>query len=72
VAGDDRVADLRKYGVVVADDPREDRLAVAQALEQVTAHLLLDRLPDVARRAELGDGLRQVLGHEMRIDKDLP
>src|SRR5205807_3408640 len=45
VARDDRVGQLRQYGLVVADDPGEQWFAGAQAGQQVAAHLLLDRLP---------------------------
>ena len=40
VTGEDRVLDLGDDGLLVADDPREDRLARPEASDQVLAHLL--------------------------------
>ncbi len=56
VAGDHRVRELRKHRLVITDDAGEKRLATAQSRQQVAAHLLLDVLADVARRAKLADG----------------
>ena len=55
-----RVHDLRHDGVVVADDARKDRLAAAQALDQVVADFVLDAAPRgcgrMRRRREAGRG----------------
>jgi hypothetical protein len=61
LAGEDGVLDLREHAVLVADDAGEQRLAVAQARDQVVAQLLLDRLRRVSAVAELLD--RSRLGH---------
>src|SRR5207248_5520122 len=61
LAGEDRVLDLREDALLVADDPREDRLAALEPADQVVAQLLLDRRRLVPAVPELSDGRR--LGH---------
>ena len=61
LAGEDRVLDLREDALLVADDPREDRLAALEPADQVVAQFLLDRRRLVPAVPELSDGRR--LGH---------
>src|SRR5213594_3522431 len=42
--GQDRVLDLRHDGVVVADDPGQEGVALPEPGDQIVAQLLLDRL----------------------------
>ena len=56
VTRDDGIGELRKHGVVVPDDAGEQRLAGAQARDEVSPHLLLDGLVFMAAGAKLGNG----------------
>ena len=60
LAGEDGVLDLRDDGLLVADEQREEGLARAHLLDEVLAHLLLDREDAVAARSKLADRLRLV------------
>src|SRR5262249_57713810 len=60
--GQDRVLDLRHDRIVVADDPRQERVAVPEPRDQIAASLLLDRLALPAQSPEITD--RVSVGHE--------
>jgi len=70
MAGDERVGELRKHGLFVADNAREQWLAGAKTGQKIATHLLLDRLAPVSAGAKLGDGLRPARGHHCTIDKE--
>ena len=48
MAGEHAIFDFGQHGLIVADDARHDALLVAQAYQQVVAHLDSDRLDFVA------------------------
>src|SRR3989449_4951700 len=60
--GQDRVLDLRHDGVVVADDPGQEGVALPEPGDQIVAQLLLDRLALPASSPEITD--RVSVGHE--------
>jgi hypothetical protein len=68
VSADDRVRQLRQYGLVVADDSRQQLLAGTQPREEVATHLLLHGLATVPACAELADGLGSGGGHPCTIE----
>src|SRR2546425_1732529 len=77
VSGYDRVRELRKHRLVIADDSKERRLAAAQPRQQVAAHLLLYGLAHVPGRSKLGNGSSGGGGHsqhyrEAERQKGLP
>src|SRR5262249_36064630 len=56
VPGDERVLELRQDGVLVADDPVDELLALRDARDRVAAHLLLDRSRRPAALLQLAEG----------------
>ncbi len=66
VARQNRVDDLRHDRVVEADDPRKERRARAQALDQVAADLVLDAAPQDPAGGHLRAQLTECCGPEGR------
>ena len=64
VAREDRDRDFRDHGVVVSDDPGEERLASLECGEVVIAEFVLDRLRLPAGVAERLEVVRPVRGHD--------
>ena len=58
VSGEDRAFQTRQHGVVVADDPGDERLVRAQSRDEVLTELVLDGLVAPAGSDELSEGLR--------------
>src|SRR5439155_17397330 len=63
LARQDSVLDLGQDRLVVAKDPRQQRLAAADLVEQVGPHLLLDRARPPPRAAQLTEGRGGGMGH---------